>query len=128
MRETLPRLLNKKGDLNVCGVSASERHVSSIVAASGADVVILDSITARYSDGTVLPKIITKVPNIKVVLIAMDDDPKISDRCVRPGALTCLPKDVGAAEVCSAVLAAARGHAVYKMRLDGTFSRTAVRG
>jgi DNA-binding NarL/FixJ family response regulator len=117
LRETLVKFLNKKSDLNVCGVSPIVPSISSIVAASGADVLILDSTSARHSDGEVLRKIVGNVPNINVVLIDMDDDPEILLEFVRAGALAYLPKDAAAADVLSAVLAVARGHAVCSPRL-----------
>jgi DNA-binding NarL/FixJ family response regulator len=117
LRETLPKLLDKKGDLNVCGVSPCISNIASILAATGADVLILDSATARPSICTLLPTIISKVPNINVVLIDMDDDPEIFLECVRAGALSYLLKDAAAADVLSAVLAAARGKAVRPSHL-----------
>jgi DNA-binding NarL/FixJ family response regulator len=121
LRETLVKFLNKKSVLNVGGASPIVPGISSIIASSGADVLILDSTSARHSNGEVLRQIVSNVPNINVVLIDMDDDPEIRLEFLRAGALAYLPKDVSAADVVSAVLAVSRGHAVcaaHRVYLD----------
>jgi DNA-binding NarL/FixJ family response regulator len=117
LRETLAKFINKKGNLNVCGVSPIVPSISYMVAASGADVLILDSTSARNSDYKILHTIIGVVPNINVVLIDMDDHPEILLKFVRARALAYLSKDAAAANVLSAILAVARGQAVCSPRL-----------
>lgn len=127
LREALSRLLNRRGDFNVCGVSPCVPDTVSSVAASGAEVLILDSVTARLSDRAFISKIVGQVPSIKVVLIDMDDDREIFLECVRAGAVGYILKDASAAEVVSGVLAVAQGQAVCPpqlcMHLFRAFSR-----
>jgi two-component system response regulator DegU len=117
LRESLAKLLNKRGDFDVCGVSACTPDIASSVAAAGADVLILDSFSARLSDCAFISEIVSQVPNINVVLIDMDDDPEIFLDCVRAGAVGYLLKDVSAAEVVSGVKAVTQGQAVCPARL-----------
>jgi DNA-binding NarL/FixJ family response regulator len=87
LREALAKLLNRRGDFNVCGVSPCVPDIVSSVAASGAEVLILDSVTARLSDYAFISEIVSQVPYMKVVLIDMDDDREIFLECVRAGAV-----------------------------------------
>jgi two-component system nitrate/nitrite response regulator NarL len=117
LRETLARLLNRRGDCHVCGVSPCVPDTTSSIAASGANIVILDSVTARLSDCAFISEIVSQIPGIKVVLIDMDDDPEIFLECVRAGAVGYLLKDASAAEVVSGVHLVARGQAVCPPQL-----------
>jgi DNA-binding NarL/FixJ family response regulator len=112
LREALARLLNRRGDFNVCGVSPCVPDTISSVGASGAEVLILDSVTARLSDCAIISKIVSQVPGMKVVLIDMDNDREIFLECVRAGAMGYILKDASAAEVVSMVQAVAQGQAV----------------
>jgi len=112
LREALARLLTERGDFNVCGVSPCVPDTISCVVASGAKVLILDSVTARLSDCALISKIVGQVPSMKVVLIDMDDDREIFLECVRAGAMGYLLRDASAAEVVSGVHAVDKGQAV----------------
>ena len=112
LREALAKLLTRKGDFVVCGVSFCVPDTPHSVVSSGAQVLILDSASARQSYCAFITKIVSQVPGIKVVLIDMDDDREIFLECVRAGAVGYLLKDASAAEVVSGVQAAVHGQAV----------------
>jgi two-component system NarL family response regulator len=67
--------------------------------------------------------ILVQFPDIKVVLIDMDDDPEIFLDCVRAGAVGYFLEDASAAEVVSGVLAVANGRAVCPPQLSLTLFR-----
>ena len=117
LRETLTRMLKKRGDFDVVGVSPSLPGVSSTIAASGANVLILDGVTARLSECCLISEVLALDRNLKVVLIDMDSDPATFLECVRAGALGYVLKDASAAEVVSAVRAVAEGQAVCPAEL-----------
>lgn len=127
LRETLTRLLKKRGDCNVCGVSPCVPDTASLIAASGADVLILDSIAGRMSDCAFISEMSNQIPKIKVVLIDMDLNPEIFLECVRAGALGYMLRDASSAEILSGVHAVARGQAVcppqFCIHLFRAFSR-----
>jgi DNA-binding NarL/FixJ family response regulator len=112
LREALARLLSRRGDFNVCGVSPCVPEIIPSVGASAAEVLILDSVTARLSDYAFISKIVAQLPDLKVVLVDMDDDREIFLECVRAGALGYILKDASAAEVVSTVKAVDLGQAV----------------
>jgi DNA-binding NarL/FixJ family response regulator len=117
LRETLARLLNKRGEFNVCGVSPCALDTVSSITASDADVLILDSITARLSNCALISETVGQIPSLKVILIDMDDDPAIFLECVRAGAIGYLLKDASAGEVVSGVRTVALGQAVCPPQL-----------
>jgi DNA-binding NarL/FixJ family response regulator len=112
LRETLARLLSRRGDFKVCGVSPCLPDTASSVGASGAEVLILDSVTVRVSDCAFISKIVSQIPSMKLVLIDMDDDREIFLESVRAGAVGYILRDASAAEVVSGVQAVDQGQAV----------------
>jgi DNA-binding NarL/FixJ family response regulator len=74
LREMLARLLNKRREFHVCGVSPCVPSIASAVAASGADILILDSSAARLADSVFVSEIVNQIPLIKIVLIDMNCD------------------------------------------------------
>src|SRR5579872_2836129 len=126
LREALARLLGRRG-FTVCGVTAWVPDCNSAAVASGAEVLVLDSVTARLSEWSFISDIISQAPNMKVVLIDMDNDREIFLECVRAGAVGYILRDASAAEVVSGVQAVAQGQAVCPpelcMHLFQAFSR-----
>jgi len=118
MRETLAKLLVKRGEFRLSGVSPYVPDITRLIGASGPDVLILDSVTARLSDCAFVSDIVSQFPEIKVVLIDMDEDPEIFLECVRAGAVGYFLEDASAAEVVSGVQAVANGRAICPPQLS----------
>jgi two-component system, NarL family, nitrate/nitrite response regulator NarL len=117
LRETLARLFIRKGDFNVSGASPYVPDAVSIIGTSGANVLILDSASARQTDCKLISQMHKQNPSIKVVLVDMEDDPEIFLECVRDGAVGYLLKDASAAEVVFGVRAVAQGQAICPPQL-----------
>jgi DNA-binding NarL/FixJ family response regulator len=117
LRETLSKILKRRGAGSICGVSPSLPGVAATIAESGADVLILDSAAARLSDWTLISEIKVLVPDIKVVLIDMEEDPEIFLDCVRAGAVGYILKDASACEIVSAIQAIVQGQAACPSQL-----------
>jgi DNA-binding NarL/FixJ family response regulator len=132
LRETLARLLIRKGEFRVAGVSACVADVFSLIGTSGTDVLVLDSVSARMSECALISQTNKQIPGIKVVLIDMENDPDIFLDCVRAGAAGYLLKDASAAEVVSGVRAVTQGQAICPPQLCAhlfeVFSRQQVDG
>jgi DNA-binding NarL/FixJ family response regulator len=124
LREALARLLSKRGEFDVCGVSPCVPEAASSLAMLGADVLILDSITAQLSDYALICEIVKQAPKVRVVLIDMNDDPEVFLECVRAGAVGYLLKDASAADVISAVRSVAQGQAICPSQLSMPLFRT----
>jgi two-component system nitrate/nitrite response regulator NarL len=117
LREALTKLLTKKGNCRVSGVSDCLLEVASTISASGATVLILDSVTAGDSNASFISEVTSQIAGLKVILIDMDDDPTFFLQCIRAGALGYLLSDASSAEVVSGVHAVARGESVCPSRL-----------
>ena len=130
LRETLAKLLIRRGGFKVSGVSPCVPDAFSLIGTSGADVLILDSVSARLPECALISQASNQIPSIKVVLIDMEDDPGIFLDCVRAGAAGYLLKDASAAEVISGVCAVAQGQAICPpllcAHLFGAYSRQQV--
>src|ERR1700704_7090070 len=127
LREALARLLSKGGECDVCGVSPGVSEVTASIATLGTDVLFLDSITVQLSDYALIPEIAKQAPNVKVVLIDMDDDPEVFLGCVRAGAVGYLLKDASSADVISAVRSVAQGQAICPSQLSMPLFQTVAR-
>jgi DNA-binding NarL/FixJ family response regulator len=123
MRETLAKLLIKRGDFDVCGVSPFVPDISRSIGASAADVLILDSVTACLSDGALMLETFSQDPDIKIVLIDMDNDPEVFLDSVRAGVVGYFLKDASAAEVISGIQAVVNGWAICPPQLSLTLFR-----
>lgn len=117
LREALARLLTKRGDVEICGVSPFLPEIASSPEMLNAEVLVLDAVTVQLSDYKLIPEIAAQVPNVKIILIDMDDDPEIFLRCVRAGAAGYLLKEASAADVISAVRSVGQGDAVCPPQL-----------
>jgi len=127
LRETLAKLLTKKGDFEVCGVSPVVPEISPDTSTWYSDVLVLDAITARPSDYALVSEIAAQVPSVKIILIDMDDDPEVFIKCVRAGAVGYLLKDASAADVVSGVRLVGQGQAVCPSQLCMSLFRMAAR-
>jgi DNA-binding NarL/FixJ family response regulator len=110
LRDTLARLLRKRSEINVVGVSRSSETVREEIRASRCDVVLTDSfqntVDSLFSDES-----LDVESTAKVLLFGMDDDPELFIKAVQFGVCGYLLKEASAAEIVSAVRAAARGEA-----------------
>ena len=123
MRETLAKLLVKRGNFRLCGVSPFVPDIATSVCDAGTDVLVLDSVTARLSDCSLISEVLSRVPDIKIVLIDMDDDPETFLNSVRAGAVGYFLEDASALEVVSGVQAVAGGQAICPPQLSLTLFR-----
>ena len=115
VRETLVRLLRKRGDLSVVGQGCSTEDMGSID--SQCDILVLD-------DLQMLPLLVGRIVadrdaqgDLGVVLIGMEDNESQFLQAVRSGISAYLLNDASASDVVSAVRAAARGEAVCPPKL-----------
>lgn len=127
LREALARLLSKKDDFEVCGVSSCLPEMSAPLVTVGADVLVMDAITARLSNYALIPEITAQSPDLKIVLIDMEDDPETFLKCVRAGAMGYLLKDASALDVISGVRSVAQGQAVCPSQMCTPLFRTVAR-
>jgi DNA-binding NarL/FixJ family response regulator len=110
LRDTLARLLRKRAEINVVGVSRSSETVKEEIFASRCDVVLMDSFE-NEACASFLGDFLDQDCSIKVLLFGMNDDAEIFLKAVHLGICGYLLKEASAAEIVAAVRAAARGEA-----------------
>jgi DNA-binding NarL/FixJ family response regulator len=110
LRDTLARLLRKRSEIHVVGVSRSSETAEGELISSQCEVVLTDSFDDRACS-TFLPELLGQTSGIKVLLFGMNEDPDVFLKAVFLGICGYLLKDASAAEIVAAVRAAARGEA-----------------
>ncbi|HMD32255.1 MAG TPA: response regulator transcription factor [Candidatus Acidoferrales bacterium] len=92
-------------------------EVKSEIVASGVHVLLLDSMPLFLAEGDALQVLRSETPELKIVLMGMEDDDQAFLQSVRRGAIGFLLKEASAAEVVAAVRAVTSGEAVCPPRL-----------
>ncbi len=110
LRDTLARLLRKRSEINVVGVSRSSETVKDEIISSQCEVVLTDC----FDNGAglaFLHDLLEQGPGIKLLLFGMCEDANVFLKAVYLGICGYLLKDASAAEIVAAVRAAVRGEA-----------------
>jgi two-component system NarL family response regulator len=110
LRDTLARLLKKRSEISVVGVSRRSESLKDEILSSHCDVVLTDCFdnTARSA---FLRDVLDQHSGVKVLLFGMNEDPEVFLSAVFLGICGYLLKDASAAEIVAAVRAAVRGEA-----------------
>jgi DNA-binding NarL/FixJ family response regulator len=110
LRDTLARLLRKRSEINIVGVSRSSETAKDDILASHCNVVLMDSFD-NAACSSILNDLLEQESGIKLLLFGMDEDPESFLKAVYFGVCGYLLKEASAAEIVAAVRAAARGEA-----------------
>lgn len=116
LRDALNRLLGKRADLLVVGLTKPEDCSPPALADCQCDVFIVDFLDVRWlpANRDLTPD---DGPVPKLLLICMDDDPEQFLAAVRGGATGYLRKNASASQVVSAVRAVFRGEGICSPKL-----------
>jgi DNA-binding NarL/FixJ family response regulator len=112
LREALLRILSKKDDIRVVGSGSYNASVFEQIAATQANVVVLDSVTPVLSEHGAVRKLHQLNPAIRVVMVGMEADEAVFLQVVQAGAVGYVLKDASALEVARTIRAVAAGEAV----------------
>jgi DNA-binding NarL/FixJ family response regulator len=110
LRDTLARLLRKRPEINVVGVSRSSETVKDEIIASHCDVVLMDSHENAFGSSFV-EDLLAQNPALKLLLFGMNEDQEDFLKAVHLGICGYLLKEASSAEIVAAVRAAGRGEA-----------------
>lgn len=110
LRDTLARLLKKRSEINVVGMSRRLENLKDEILASHCDVILTDCFdnTAR---ATFLRDVLEQGSGVKLLLFGMNEDPDVFLNAVFLGICGYLLKDASASEIVAAVRAAIHGEA-----------------
>lgn len=117
LREALARILGKRCDITVVGCCDSSEQSFREVASVRAEILLLDPPASGLPGFQFVRNVRRAVPELKVLLIGMEEDGEHFLAAVRAGASGYLLKDASAMEVVAAVRALAQGEGVCPPRL-----------
>lgn len=115
-RESLGRILSKRGDLEITTSSGISEVALRETARSSVDVVVLDSLDFSILRAAFLETHRDSCYPLKILLVAMEEDEQLFLQAVRAGALGFVLKDASALDVVAAVRSVACGEAVCPAR------------
>ena len=119
VRDGLVALLGALDGVEVVGSATDGREALHVVAESAPDVVVMD-IQMPHLDGIEATRFIAgRHPDVRVVMLTMNEDDDTVLSAIRAGASGYLLKGSGAEEVHNAVRAAAAGGMVFGAALAG---------
>lgn len=119
VREGLSSLLGALDGIEVVGTAADGRDAVHVAAETDPDVVVMD-IQMPQLDGIEATRMITgRQPEVRVVMLTMNEDDETVLAAIRAGASGYLLKGSGAEEVQNAIRAAAAGGMVFGAALAG---------
>jgi len=111
LRDTLARLLRKQSGIRVAGMLASMENLSGQVVESVCDTVLTD-FSPGTSNSLLIGNLREEKPQLKIILIAMEDDPETFLKAIHLGASGYVLKDASALEIVAAIRRVGRGEAV----------------
>lgn len=110
LRDALGRLLRKRAEINVVGVSRNSESVRDEIVASQCEVLLTDCFD--NSDRTAfLYELLDQSQGMRLLLFGMNEDPDLFVKAVYLGSCGYLLKDASAGEIVAAVRSAMRGEA-----------------
>jgi DNA-binding NarL/FixJ family response regulator len=116
LRDTLARLLRKRSEINVVGISRDTKAITNEIVESSCEVVLTDCFSTE-NHTSLLSDLLNQNADVKILLFGMDEDPEIFLEAVQLGIRGYVLKDASAAEIIAAVRAVARGEASCPPRL-----------
>jgi DNA-binding NarL/FixJ family response regulator len=111
LRETLVRLFRKRGDINVVGDTCYSDSSIADIANAKSDLLLLDCFDTKHTSEDWLAGLQESIPDIKIVLFGMNEDPDFFLRAVRRGIAGYVLKNASAADLLDAVRTVAQGEA-----------------
>src|SRR5256885_6063416 len=103
LRETLVRLFRKRGDVNIVGNTCCSETTIKEVASTEPDLLLLDYFDKKPTSDDWLGDVQEAIPEIKVILFGMDEDPEFFLRAVRRGVVGYVLKSASAADLMDAI-------------------------
>ena len=109
VRAGLAMLVNAEDDLNVVGEAGSAREAIFEARTTKPDVVLMDVMMPDLSGIEVVPQILHELPEAKVLVLSMQDDPRYVREAFEAGASGYVLKEAADTELVAAIREVAGG-------------------
>ena len=116
-RESLERVLRKTRDLSVFAAPKVQDEIVELIVSSQINILLLDSFQALADGYETIQQARSVVPDLKLLLVGMDDDERIFLQSIRRGIQGYVLKEASPCDVTIAVRVVAGGEAVCPPRL-----------
>lgn len=116
LRETLARLLEKKGGVSIAGVSRYTESTIEEIMASGCSILLMDSLATKHAT-TLIRDLRELAPQVGVILFGMDEDADAFLKSAYLGISGYVLKEASASAIVASVLGVSRGEAMWPPRL-----------
>jgi two-component system response regulator NreC len=109
VRAGLRLLVDSQDDLETAGEAGSARDAVFQARATKPDVILLDVVMPDQSGLDVLPQLLHEQPEVKVLVLSMQDDPQYVRQAMAAGASGYVLKEAADTEVVAAIREVANG-------------------
>jgi DNA-binding NarL/FixJ family response regulator len=127
LRETLVRLFRKRNEISIVGDTCCSDSAIAEIASTKSDILLLDCFNNSASDDW-LADLRESIPEIKIVLFGMDEDPSLFLRAVRLGIAGYVLKNASATDLLDAVRTVAQGEATCPTKFCKVLFKTVASG
>ena len=127
LRETLVRLFRKRNEINMVGDACCSDSAIEDIASAKSELLLLDCFTNHSSDDW-LADLQESIPEIKIILFGMDEDPGLFLRAVRRGVAGYVLKNASATDLLDAVRTVAQGEATCPAKFCKVLFKTVAAG
>ena len=127
LRETLVRLFRKRSEISIVGDTCCSESAIEDIASAKSELLLLDCFTNNSSDDW-LADLQESIPEIKIVLFGMDEDPSLFLRAVRRGVAGYVLKNASATDLLDAVRTVAQGEATCPAKFCKVLFKTVAAG
>jgi DNA-binding NarL/FixJ family response regulator len=128
LRETLVRLFRKRSEINIVGDTCCSESSLGDIASAKSDLLLLDCFNANPESDDWLADLQESIPELKVVLFGMDEDPELFIQAVRRGIAGYVLKNASATDLLEAVRSVAQGEASCPPKLCKVLFKTLASG
>ncbi len=111
LRETLVRLFRKRSEINIVGDACCSDSSIEVITSAKSELLLLDCFNTKQVSDDWLVDLQESIPEIKIVLFGMDEDPDVFLRAVRLGIAGYVLKSASSTDLLDAVGTVAEGEA-----------------
>jgi len=124
MREGLIRVIEREADLQVCGEADSAPQAVQMIKSTKPDLVLLDISLGKHNGIELTAEIVSRSPQLMVLMHSMHEDPLYAQRSLRAGARGYVAKSEPPENLLKAIRAVLQGETYLNETIAKQLSAT----